>query len=264
MSLRDRLLVITIERITRTPLIGIPMAPIKLPLSCRPAEGFYDSEVAAPHSWPLRTFLPRGYEPSYPYPLIVFLHGKGSSEEQILRLAPRVSRRNYICIAPRGPHVVGPDREGKITYSWGNDTEEPMFEDYVFRAIEQTCRSYHVHTERIFLAGFREGASLAYRLALQHPDKFGGIISLNGSMPRRGPLLRLQDVRGLKVMIGHGIANSVVPLSLAKQDYRLFYAAGMSVRMTTYPTTHRIHVDMLRDVDQWLQDGISEEYDALP
>jgi len=70
------------------------------PLSCNLAEGFYTSEVSAPRAWPLRTFLPIGYEPNYPYPLMVFLHGHRSSEEQILRLAPRLSRRNYICIAP--------------------------------------------------------------------------------------------------------------------------------------------------------------------
>ena len=40
----------------------------------RPAEGFYTSEVATPERWPVRTFLPTGYEPRYPYPLIVFLH----------------------------------------------------------------------------------------------------------------------------------------------------------------------------------------------
>lgn len=240
------------------------MAPIKLPLSCRPTEGFYTSEVSAPHAWPFRTFLPRGYEPSYPYPLIVFLHGQGSSEEQILRLAPRLSRRNYVCIAPRGPVVLGPDREGRMTYGWGGDNDEPLIEDYVFRAIEQTCRTYHVHTERIFLAGFREGASLAYRLGLQSPEKFGGVIALNGSMPRRGPLLRLPEVRHLKVLIGHGIANPVVPLSLARQDYRLFYSAGMPVRMMTYPTTHRIHADMLQDVDRWIQEHINDEYDNLP
>ena len=46
---------------------------------------------------------------------------------------------------------------------------------------------------------------------------FGGIIALNGSMPRRGgPLLRLPEVRSLKVLIGHGIANAVVPLSMVR------------------------------------------------
>lgn len=237
------------------------MAPIKLPLSCRPHEGFYTSEVATPHSWPFRTFLPRGYEPGYPYPLIVFLHGHASSEEQILKYAPRLSRRNYVCIAPRGPVVLGPDRTGRMTYSWGGESDEPLVEEYVFRAIEQTCRSYHIHSERILLAGFREGAALAYRLGLMYPEKFGGVISLNGCTPRRGPLLRLPEVRTLRVLIGHGIANAIVPLSQAKQDFRLFYTAGMPVKMMTYPTTHRIHPDMLTDVDRWIQDHIQKEHD---
>src|SRR2546423_8074435 len=120
------------------------------PRSSRPAEGFYSSEVPAPQAWPLRTFLPTGYEPNYPYPLLVFLHGQGGSEEQVLRLAPRLSRRNYICIALRGPHVVGLRSDAR-SYSWGpDDQDDPLVEEYVFRAIEQTPRHYHVHSERIY------------------------------------------------------------------------------------------------------------------
>src|SRR2546423_15062913 len=73
----------------------------------RPAEGFYPSEVQTPRRLPLRTFLPTGYEPNYPYPLLVFFHGHGGNEEQVLRLAPRLSRRNYICIGLRGPQLLG-------------------------------------------------------------------------------------------------------------------------------------------------------------
>jgi phospholipase/carboxylesterase len=61
------------------------------------------------------------------------------------------------------------------------------------------------------------------------------------------------------VLIGHGIANSVVPLSLARGDFRLFYAAGLAVRMHTYPSNHRIHPHMLRDVDRWVQQSLDEE-----
>ena len=65
----------------------------------RPAEGFYTSEVHTPQRLPVRTFLPTGYEPNYAYPLLVFFHGHGGSEEQILRLAPRLSRgaKRRIC-----------------------------------------------------------------------------------------------------------------------------------------------------------------------
>ncbi len=235
----------------------------------RHPEGFYVSEVpaeahAAP-AWPLRTFLPTGYEPNYPYPLVVFLHGHGGSDEQILRLAPRLSRRNFICIALRGPHTVTGRAPDQASFSWGHDEPvDPLVEDYVFRSILQTRRAYHVHSERIYLAGHGEGATLAYRLGLAWPDRFAGVISLNGTMPRRGgPLFRLPEVRRLRVLIAHGLANSVVPLSLARSDCRLLYSAGIDARLRTYPTTHRIHADMLRDVNRWIIDHINAELDAI-
>ena len=225
-----------------------------------PAEGFYTSQVQSPSSWPLRTFLPCGYERNYPYPLLVFLHGNGGNEEQILRLAPRLSRRNYISIALRGPLAGTPRPDGSPTYSWGNDAvNNSQVEEYIFRAVEQTRRNFHVHSERIFLAGFGEGATLAYNLGLLFPDRFAGIISMNGCMARRGrPLMRLPDIRRLKVLIGHGIANAIVPQKLARDDHRLLYSAGLSVKMHSYASNHRLHPDMLRDIDRWIMGQICD------
>jgi phospholipase/carboxylesterase len=236
------------------------MAHSYLSCTARPREGFYTSELPAACGWPVRTFLPTGYEPNYPYPLLVFLHNHGGSEEQILRLAPRLSRRNYISIALRGPHRLHPRPDGRPGYSWGLDGGDVMVEEYVFRAVEQTRRHYHVHSERIYLAGFCEGATLAYRLGLLYPDKFAGVVSLNGCIPRRGgPLLRLPEVRQLRVLIGHGIANAIVPVTLARNDFRLLYTAGLSVRMHTYPANHRIHRDMLRDINRWIMQQVNED-----
>ena len=227
----------------------------------RPEEGFYNSEVQLAERRPVRTFLPTGYEPNYPYPLLVFLHGRGGDEEQVLEFAPRLSRRNYICISLRGPHRLEDRPGGGPAYSWGPDgPHDASLEDYILRAVEQTRRSYHVHSERVYLAGIAEGATLAYQIALALPEKFAGVISLNGNMPRHGcPLLRLHDLRSLKVFIGHGLANAVVPLPLARQDGRLLYTAGMSVEMRCYPTTHHIHPDMLRDVNRWVMSHVNSD-----
>ena len=75
--------------------------------------------------------------------------------------------------------------------------------------------------------------------------------------------MRLPDLRSLRVFIGHGIANAVIPLAMARRDHRLLYTAGLSVRMHTYPTTHRIHPDMLRDVNRWIMQHINAEHDNL-
>jgi len=230
----------------------------------RPAEGFYTSEVQTPRRLPIRTFLPTGYEPNYAYPLLVFFHGHGSNEEQILKLAPRLSRRNYICIALRGLQPVDAREGDRSRYSWGPDGAcDPAVEDYVFQAVEQTRRQYHVHSERIYLAGIWEGATLSYRMALDFPERFAGVIALNVCMPRRGPLFRLPAIRQLKVFVGHGSANAIAPLALARRDQRLLYTAGLSVRMHTYPTNHRLHPDMLRDVNRWIIDSISDPQAAV-
>jgi phospholipase/carboxylesterase len=219
----------------------------------RPDEGFYTSEVPAPRPLPIRTFAPVGYEPRYPYPLIVFLHGEGGNEEQILRLAPRVSRRNFVAIGLRGPVCLGPDRRGALGFSWGGPEHFDLIEDYLLNAVRQTRQHYHIHSERIVLAGFAEGAAMAYRLGLTFPDKINGVIALNGHLPRANrPLLKLPQTRGLQVLIGHGIANSVVPLSMVQADRRLLWSAGMDVELRTYATNHRLHKDMLRDVNRWI------------
>src|SRR5262249_38125843 len=131
----------------------------------RPAEGFYASTVETPRPLPVVTFLPTGYEPRYAYPLLVFFHGRGGNERQLLRLAPRVSRRNYLSIGVRGQQTVLDRTTGKRGFGWAADlTTESLTEDYVFSAIEQTFQSYNVHPDRIFLVGFCEGATQALRM----------------------------------------------------------------------------------------------------
>ena len=68
-----------------------------------PTEGVYSSRLPQLSSLPVRTFLPTGYEANYAYPLIVFFHPHGGSDEQVLRLAPRISRRNSIYVGLQGP-----------------------------------------------------------------------------------------------------------------------------------------------------------------
>lgn len=224
----------------------------------RPAEGFYASAVDSPRHLPVLTFLPGGYEPNYAYPLVLFFHGQGSSERQILRLAPRMSRRNYICIALRGPQVSVRYQDGTLGYTWDDDFRTDAFaEEYAFQAIEQACSTYSIHPQRIYLAGFCEGASQAYRLGLAYPTRFAGIIAMNGQLPSNTPLLRWPETRRLRVFIGHGIANSIIPLTAARQTHRLLYTAGLDVQFLTYPTTHRIHADMLRDMNRWIMHGVT-------
>ena len=125
----------------------------------RPAEGYYTSEVQTPRPLPVRTFLPVAYEPRYPYPLLVFFHGHGGQREQILRLALRLSRRNFISIGLRGPVRSHPSA-ARTAIRGAGPRILPLLEDYL-------CAGGSANAElprpfgRIYLAGFAEGATLA-------------------------------------------------------------------------------------------------------
>jgi phospholipase/carboxylesterase len=218
----------------------------------RPAEGFYTTELPSLPDRPVRTFLPTDYQARYPYPLVVVFHAAGGSEENGSKLLPRISRRNYIGLSLRGPHTDGRG------FNWA-DADPDWLHDYLLAAVEQTRRTYHVHSERVFLLGVGDGATAAYRVGLRVADRIAGVVALNGLMPKPNgkPLFSLGDVRGLPVFIGHGVANPVVPYATAERDFRLLYAAGVDVKLTGYPTTQKLHPHMLRDANRWLMGGVT-------
>jgi phospholipase/carboxylesterase len=216
-------------------------------------EGVYRSQLDEAGRMPMSLFLPQAYEPRYPYPLLVFLHGHGEQERQWIDAVPNLSRRNYICIGLRGVRSVV-RADGETGYSWGGARRcDAMIEEYVLSAIQETMRVCHVHSERIFLAGFCEGASVAYQLGLSFPDKFAGIVSLNGWVPP-GPYAFRQASQeaGPGIFIGHGMQNQRVPMDRAKEAYQLLMAAGLNVTLRLYPSDHTICPMMLRDVDRWV------------
>lgn len=216
-------------------------------------EGVYRGELDSDGKMPFATMLPQGYEPRYPYPLLVFLHGRGESEQQWIDLAPAISRRNYICLSLRGPQLVS-RLDGSVGYGWGDGENEADLETSVFDAIKKTMQSCHIHSERIFLAGCCEGAAAALRIGLTFPEKFAGVVSLNGWMPKH-PVVglgRMKRQRRLAVFVGHGTLNRVVSPKRCKEAFSLFYSAGIPVSMRSYPVGHGIHSQMLRDMDRWV------------
>lgn len=224
----------------------------------RPVEGFRTSFLASHPDRPVRTFLPTDYQPRYPYPLVVLFHGHGGNEEQACRLAPLLSRRNFITIALRGSHTVERRVDGRPGFGWANDDTA---QDYLLAAVEQTRRTYHVHSERVYLLGLNEGAEVAFRVGLALADRIAGIISVNGRIPswNGSPLFQMERVRRLPVLFCHGSDNPVVPLNEARKDYRLLFTAGAAVRFLSYPTTHRMHPHILRDANAWIIGRMNKE-----
>lgn len=225
----------------------------------RPAEGYYTTDLPADPGRGVRTFLPESYTPKYAYPLLVFFHGRGGNEEQVLRLAPRVSRRNFLAVGFRGPTVIGRRADGQPACAW-DAADATRTADAVVAAVAQTRRAAHVHTERVFLVGVGEGAAAAYQAAFTLGDRVAGVVALNGSLPRvqgKVPLFRFDQVRQQRVLIGQSAAAPTAGLMDALRDYKLFYAAGADVQFARYKSPAAVPTEMLAAVNHWVVNRIS-------
>ncbi|OHB70078.1 MAG: hypothetical protein A2V70_16985 [Planctomycetes bacterium RBG_13_63_9] len=209
-------------------------------------------------------FAPLHYEPGYAYPLIVWLHGQGGDERQLIRIMPQVSMRNYVAAAPRGMCTATagePDRGG---YGWRqSDDHIEQAEQRVFESIDTARRKYHIAPERIFLAGFDSGGTMAFRVALNRPERFAGVLSLCGPFPHdRMPLGHLAEARQLPILLGVGRYSREYLASEVCENLRLFHTAGLSTMLRQYPCGHELSQQMLADVDRWIIEQITSTADS--
>jgi phospholipase/carboxylesterase len=200
-------------------------------------------------------FAPVHYEKNYDYPLLIWLHGAGHDEQQLLRIMPLISMRNYVAVAPRGP-CASRNLGG---YEWRTpERGTAQATQLVFDCQHRVAQHYHIGPDRIFLAGLHAGGDLALRIALRHPDRFAGVISINGAFPRDSqPLGELSAARRLPILLAHGKQSRQYPEDQLCDDVRLFHAAAMCVDIRQYPVADEIHQLMLSDMNVWIMERVT-------
>ncbi len=244
-----------------------------------------------PQRGPFSLFAPLHYEPNYAYPLVVWLHGSGESEQQLRRIMPSISLRNYVAVAPRGtavaPAPAAAADAGSITrassttdsahsataprsrpqakkfgsvsgYSW-RQTEGHIqaAELRVMECLDAAAEKLNTAPHRCFLAGYGAGGTMAFRIALRNPQCFAGVLSLCGPFPNGcSPLAQLHEIRQLEVFVACCRAGSVYPTEKVCHDLRLLHTAGMSVVLREYPGDDDLSTLMLADMDRWLMEQV--------
>lgn len=227
------------------------------PSGCIQAGTFSSSADAEPsaQSW----FAPLHYEANYAYPLLIWLHGGGDSERQLRRIMPHISLRNYVAVAPRGTLEVPRRSASGIGYRFVQSPDHvAIAEEQVLSAVDEAQRRFNIRADRIFLAGYECGGTMAFRLASARPSDFAGVISLCGPFPSHGaPLANLNSARRLSLFVASCRQGRFYPSAQVCDDLRLFHSAGMSITLREYPGEDSLSASMLADVDRWIMEQIT-------
>lgn len=198
-------------------------------------------------------FTPLHYERNYAYPLVVWLHGPDDDERQVTRVMPLVSSRNYVGVGPRNVAgriarqlSLGAGRRahcaGRAACAVGHCRRAPLDE----------CQS-----GADFLAGYGCGGTMAFRIALNAPRRFAGVLSVGGRFPTTlRPLAQVHLARSLPIFLATGRDSVEYPEADVCDHLRLFHAAGMSVCLRQYSCGDDLLTNMLSDMDRWIMEQL--------
>ena len=189
---------------------------------------------------------------------IVLLHGRGTSEQDMLPLLDVFDPRERLVGAfPRGPLQLPP-----IGYHWyvveevGYPDPESFTSTYerLGAWLEGLGERTGVGIERTVLGGFSQGAVMAWALALgPGRPRPGGILAMSGFIPTVPDFeLALDGLDGFPVAITHGTLDPVISIDRGRQARDRAKAAGADVVYRETDVPHIVDTRLIPGLVRWL------------
>ena len=183
------------------------------------------------------------------YPVILLLHGFTGDENSMWIFSQRLPA-NAMLIAPRG---LFPVSSGGYSWSPGNsdtndwiDVYQPAMDAVVNLLSKENFPEADLTS--IFIAGFSQGAALAYALAFYYPKNVKAISGLAGFMPLGAEALaRNRPLAGIPVFVAHGTLDEIIPIERARQAVQILKLSGANVSYCEDEVAHKMSADCFKD-----------------
>ena len=186
-------------------------------------------------------------------PLLLLLHGYGSTEADLFGLASFLDDRLAIASA-RAPyaHPGG----GRAWYSL-EITERGMRQNLVEAGHSRLAianfigqlRRAHAPS-KLFLGGFSQGAMMSCSVALAEPSLVDGVVLMSGAL---WPAGNSQPSAALPpFIVTHGTLDDTLPVARGRALRDHLLGLGAQVAYHEYAMSHEISEACLEDVNAWL------------
>lgn len=221
-------------------------------LSCRtmrPQEtGFLIRTVTVNGTaYPYSVYVPRAFDRSRKWPVILFLHGSGERGVDGLR-STQIGAAAAIRHEPERVPAIAVFPQAPVDTRW---IGEPA--DAAMAALEKSIREFEGDRSRIYVTGLSMGGYGTIHLALANPKRFAALVIVCGGLlphpsttaVQRSPLIPedadpyafvAQSLRTTPIWLFHGADDQVVPADESRRLYEALQKAGATdAHYTEYP-----------------------------
>jgi predicted peptidase len=211
-----------------------------------PDTGFLDRSITIGSStFPYVVYVPREWNASKKWPVVLFLHGSGERGVDGLRPTQVGLGAALRTMPDRLPAIVIFPQAPPGTQWIGAPAEAAM------QALDRSIHEFSGDAHRVYLTGLSLGGYGVWHLALAHPDRFaalapvcGGIVPAGSATSvRQSPLtiaaadpyaFTAERLRHLPTWIFHGADDTVVLPSESRKMHEVLRLQNAPVRYTEY------------------------------
>lgn len=209
--------------------------------------GFLDRSVAIGGVvYPYVVYLPRNYDHSRSWPVILVLHGageRGSDGQRPTQIGVAKSIRS----APERVPAIAVFPQAPLETRWlGQPADAAML------ALDRSMAEFNGDPDRVYLTGLSMGGYGTWHLALADTNRFAALVPVcGGILPqatttsvRQSPLTTqaadpyafvAHELRHLPIWIFHGDADTTISVSESRRMADALRKEGAAVRYTEYP-----------------------------
>lgn len=211
-------------------------------------------------------FLPKGYDESRQWPLVVALHGMGMTAPEFAGLVDTLRKLPCLLFVPEGvyPYEIRTGQQMRIGRAWYLYTgDEEAFVRSMDRTgkhlnglVKRVAKEHPVDADRVFLLGFSQGGYFAGYHAVRHWRLFRGAVVIGARVKHEVLAKELRKAKDLELLLLHGKKDRAVPFALAEKSHAAVKEAGLSVKFRAYDSGHSITKEELADAKRWLRKRI--------
>jgi poly(3-hydroxybutyrate) depolymerase len=210
-----------------------PAAPAQSAAGQIQARSYHFAEAGVEMEYQL--YVPNGYDPARPAPLVVVLHGLGFTAGQVIRymgLTSLAEERGYLVAAPMGFNTRGwygsrgPGR-ASVRGDAANDPENlgELSERDVLNVLRIVRQEFNVDPDRIYLMGHSMGGGGTWHLGIKYPDIWAGLGPVAPAIYTTPDAL--VSARHIPVIVIMGDEDPLVRVEVTRQWVRKMEELGM-------------------------------------
>lgn len=198
---------------------------------------------------------------------VIWMHGLGADGHDFEGLIPqlRITEKSAIrFIFPNAPIQPVSINGGMRMRAWYDISEMDLQRRVDIAGIYRSAAAIVALIEReiaggiapehILLAGFSQGGLIALHTGLRYPKRLAGIIALSAYLTTLPQLATEASVanQSIPIFMAHGIADTVVPIQVAKQVYTELVGRDYPVQWWEYAMPHSLCQQEIEHIAQFI------------